>query len=348
MSGVRWSMQESYLVPHHAAVAEVHGCRIKGCLSNRKSECGERVKRRRVDIRVHIDLAALPRPPGFFYGSWVHVGGGLITEFDVSAWPCSVGLPCKLSSLLGALIGLPTQVIKGIMGFLSLELLILIEQWVGHRLLSGKVVRPQSPQFLFSAPVTEGIEIGQGCRFISSLVRALGKLLGGIGRFLLSARVRVVGVSGKRSCGASRGVFEALLRHHTVEQAFPVWVGWGPVAVSSREVEMLRLVRGRMRVLVTSNTRPGIPVHSRPEPGLPKPKRWKRLTPSPPPPPPKPQVLCARPACLSTFFLTLGLVDFAAWTLGTCSRRLFRHRGSRLVSPAEGTSQCTGKGPFQI
>ena len=35
-----------------------------------------------------------------------------------------------------------------------------------------------------SVTVSEGIEILQGCRFISSLVRALGKLPGGLGRFL--------------------------------------------------------------------------------------------------------------------------------------------------------------------
>ena len=40
-------------------------------------------------------------------------------------------------------------------------------------------------QFLFSSVlVSEGIEIRHGCQFISSLVRALAKLPGGMGRFL--------------------------------------------------------------------------------------------------------------------------------------------------------------------
>ena len=40
-------------------------------------------------------------------------------------------------------------------------------------------------QFRFpSVPVSEGIEIRHGCQFISSLVRALGKLPGGLGGFL--------------------------------------------------------------------------------------------------------------------------------------------------------------------
>ena len=59
-----------------------------------------------------------------------------------------------------------------------LELLILFEQWAGHRLLSEKV------NLIPSVPVSEEIEIRHGCQFVSSLVRALAKLPGGIGRFL--------------------------------------------------------------------------------------------------------------------------------------------------------------------
>ena len=69
-----------------------------------------------------------------------------------------------------------------------LELLILFEQWSGHRLLSEKVTRPHvragRPILVSSVPVSEGIEIRHGCQFLSSLVRALGKLEGGLGRFL--------------------------------------------------------------------------------------------------------------------------------------------------------------------
>ena len=86
----------------------------------------------------------------------------------------------------------------------SLEHLILFEQWAGHQLLSGtsylframgwfwllseKVtsphVRANRPLLIPSVPVSEGIEIRHGCQFISSLVRALTKLPGGIDRFL--------------------------------------------------------------------------------------------------------------------------------------------------------------------
>ena len=69
-----------------------------------------------------------------------------------------------------------------------MELLILFEQWAGHRLLSEKVTRPRTIAsrliLIPSVPVSEGIEIRHGCQFISSLVRALAKLPGGLGRFL--------------------------------------------------------------------------------------------------------------------------------------------------------------------
>ena len=69
-----------------------------------------------------------------------------------------------------------------------MEFLILLEQWAGHRLLNEKVTRPHvragCPILLPSVPVSEGIEIRHGCQFISSLVRALAKLPGGLGCFL--------------------------------------------------------------------------------------------------------------------------------------------------------------------
>ena len=68
------------------------------------------------------------------------------------------------------------------------ELLILFEQWAGHRLLSEKVtwphVKANRPILIPSVPVLGGIEIRHGCQFISSLVRALAKLPGGLGKIL--------------------------------------------------------------------------------------------------------------------------------------------------------------------
>ena len=69
-----------------------------------------------------------------------------------------------------------------------MELLVLFEQGAGHRLLCEKVTRPHiranRPILIPSVPVSEGIEIRHGCQFLSSLVRALAKLPGGLGRFL--------------------------------------------------------------------------------------------------------------------------------------------------------------------
>ena len=45
-------------------------------------------------------------------------------------------------------------------------------------------VRSNRPISFSSLLVSEGIEIRHGCQFISSLVRALAKLPGGMGRFL--------------------------------------------------------------------------------------------------------------------------------------------------------------------
>ena len=38
---------------------------------------GSRCKQRKVDIRVTVDLATLPGPPGFLDGPWVQVHGGV-------------------------------------------------------------------------------------------------------------------------------------------------------------------------------------------------------------------------------------------------------------------------------
>ena len=62
-----------------------------------------------------------------------------------------------------------------------MEILILFEQWAGHRLLSEKVtrrhVRANRPILIPSVPMSEVFEIRHGCQFLSSLVKALSKLL---------------------------------------------------------------------------------------------------------------------------------------------------------------------------
>ena len=60
-------------------------------------------KARKLDVRVNVDLASLPGPPGFLDGSWMQVHGGGVTDSDVAAWPYSVGILCKFTGFLGSL-----------------------------------------------------------------------------------------------------------------------------------------------------------------------------------------------------------------------------------------------------
>ena len=149
---------------------------------------GSKPKVRKLGIRVTEDLASLPGPPGFLNCDWVQVHAGHITDADITAWPYSVGILVRFTSFLGTLHWPSGSVDLGHFGISFLELLILFEQWAGHRLLSEKVIRPHvragRPISLPSVPVSEGIEIRHGCQFLSSLLRALGKLPGGLGWFL--------------------------------------------------------------------------------------------------------------------------------------------------------------------
>ena len=130
---------------------------------------------RKLAIRVNVDLASLPGPPGFLNSDWVQIGAGPITRADISAWPYSVGILVRFTSFLGHLHWPSGSVDMGHFGVSFLELLILFEQWAGHRLLGEKVTRPHTragrPISLPSVPVSEGIEKRHGCQFLSSLIR---------------------------------------------------------------------------------------------------------------------------------------------------------------------------------
>ena len=136
----------------------------------------------------NVDLASLPGPPGFLDNSWIQVDAGHITGVDIAAWPYSVGIMVRFTSFLGTLHWPSGAVDLGHFGISFLALFILFEQWAGHRLLCEKVTRPHvragRSVLLPSVPVSEEIEIRHGCQFLSSLVRALAKLPGGLGRFL--------------------------------------------------------------------------------------------------------------------------------------------------------------------
>ena len=103
---------------------------------------GGRPKARKLAIRVNVDLASLPGPPVLLGGPWSHVNGGHISGADVAAWPYNVGILFRFTFFLNTLQWPPGSDDFGQFGVSFLELLILFEQWAGHRLLSEKVTWP--------------------------------------------------------------------------------------------------------------------------------------------------------------------------------------------------------------
>ena len=63
---------------------------------------GSRPKVRKLHIRVDVDLASLPGPPGFLNSSW-QVDAGHITDSDIAAWPHSVCILVKFTSFRNTL-----------------------------------------------------------------------------------------------------------------------------------------------------------------------------------------------------------------------------------------------------
>ena len=67
------------------------------------------------------------------------VHGGGIAGADIAAWPWSVGILCKFTAFLGTLHWPVDAVDMAYFGVSYLEVLIIFEQWAGHRFLSEKV-----------------------------------------------------------------------------------------------------------------------------------------------------------------------------------------------------------------
>ena len=57
-----------------------------------------RTKARKLDMRVNVDLASLPGPPGFLGRPWIQVDAGHISGADIAAWPKSVGILVRFTS----------------------------------------------------------------------------------------------------------------------------------------------------------------------------------------------------------------------------------------------------------
>ena len=269
--------------------------------------------------------------------SWVQVSACRITGADIAAWPYSVSILIRFTSFLKTLHWPSGADDFGHFGISFLELLILFEQWAGHRLLSEKVTRPHvranRPILIPSMPVSEGIEIRHDCQFISSLIRALAKLPGGLNQFLPCelgshmSRLRHLGWNQCSHFQAACGVLgypkgsglELLdgtlkLRHCTevFTMRFSPWslprVGYGDGKRQFDTPGHLVDAGGNVgnRVRLTKKTRPGVSSRSNPDPGHPKPSVGEG----------------GGEANLAIFLLTLGLGDVLhLWTPGTCTRR---------------------------
>ena len=115
---------------------------------------------------LHLFLALLV----FLNNSWIQVDAGCIAGDDIAAWPYIVSILVRFTSFLNTLHWPTGSVDFGHFGISFLELLILFEQWAGHRLLGEKVSRPHAranrPILIPSVPVSKGIEIRHGCQFI--------------------------------------------------------------------------------------------------------------------------------------------------------------------------------------
>ena len=85
------------------AIAVNHDCKGGTAPDPLVWDQGSRPKVRNLAIRVNVDLASLPGPPGFLNSSWVQVNAGRITDSDIAAWPYSVGTLVWFISFLNTL-----------------------------------------------------------------------------------------------------------------------------------------------------------------------------------------------------------------------------------------------------
>ena len=258
---------------------------------------GSKPKVRKLAIRVNVDLASLPGPLFKITLGFRSLLVALLVPTLLLGHTVLVFCLDLLLFLL--LLHWPSGTQDfGHFGISFLELLIFFEQWAGHRLLSEKDTRPHvrahRPILIPSVPVSEGIEIRHGCQFVRSLVRALSKLPGGLGRFLpcsLGSHMSRLRHLGWNQCshGLSSRPLESF--HHQCLKAvcsvleYPS--GAAAELLDGTEVFTTRfplglypgLDEGSKSVRLTTKTRPGASSHDIPDPGHPTPRRWKRLRP---------------------------------------------------------------------
>ena len=130
---------------------------------------GGLVKKRRVRVSAW-EFAWVPGPVGL----WRH---GFIS------WP---SIEVCGDTLLGSWLSFVDDL--GVGGVSFIELLILYERWAGERLVLEmsvpKLRRLYRPISVSAVPFGPSIDIWRSCRFFGAMLRDLGGLPGGLGRFL--------------------------------------------------------------------------------------------------------------------------------------------------------------------
>ena len=117
----------------------------------------------------------MPGPP------WVF--GQLLAYLLLWFHPC-----CRCQPLASSLRWPEGRNETGKYGVPYLELLILCERWLEHRLVLKRRWPNTSARAgmfpSFPSPVSEGVPIRKGCQFLGSLFRSLAKLDGCLGKFI--------------------------------------------------------------------------------------------------------------------------------------------------------------------
>ena len=110
-------------------------------------DSGGLVKPRASSLRVTVDHATLPGPPGFLGSSWCTLDPTPLTLDAVAVWPNSVNILLEFSSFLAKLHWPQGAADLGKRGISYVELLLMFELHAGHRLYCGKScsLPPPSP-----------------------------------------------------------------------------------------------------------------------------------------------------------------------------------------------------------
>ena len=143
-------------------------------------------KRRRL-VDVVRNVALLPGPFHISVFGWVGVLPSAVTAGGVCLWPYSVGVLVNLVTFLGSLHWPSASSDLGCGGTSYLELLMLCELWAGERLQIEKAVlrckRVDRSISVSAVSFGPGIDIRRSYKLLGAMLRALGTLLGGLGRF---------------------------------------------------------------------------------------------------------------------------------------------------------------------